>query len=239
MDKNSNLYVFLFALVMTLVIALTLSSVSEGLKPIKDKNELVYKKKEILGCVIPPEEVKAMDDLTVESTFSERIQQVVVNNSGKEIQSETEALLIDLKKEKYKSIETRALPMFIYKGDKAKQYIIPIRGNGLWDAIWGFVAIKEDLNTISGISFGHAGETPGLGAEIKDNARWKNQFIGKKLFAPSGDFVSITVKKVPLTDPEHQVDAISGATITGDGVTTMMHNDIENYLPYLKSLKGI
>lgn len=239
MDKNSNLYVFLFATVMTLVVAVALSSLSEGLKPLKDKNELVYKKKEILGCVLSLEEIEAMDDLKVEETFEKRIIQVIVNSEGKVLESETSALDIDLKKEKAKNLEERMLPLFIYKGDDSKQYILPVRGNGLWDAIWGFVAVKEDINTIAGVSFGHAGETPGLGAEIKDNANWKAKFIGKKLYSNQGEYVSVTVKKGTITDPEHQVDAISGSTITGDGVSEMMYNDIKNYLPYLKSIKEI
>lgn len=240
MDKNSNLYVFLFAATMTLIIAVALSSVSEGLRPIKEKNELVYKKKEILGCVISADEIKAMNDSTVEATFRNKIVQLVINSEGREVQLETEALLIDMKKEKSKPVEQRNLPLFVYKGDDSKkQYIIPVRGNGLWDAIWGFVAVKDDINTISGISFGHAGETPGLGAEIKDNARWRNSFIGKKLYNSNGEYVSVSVKKGTITDPEHQVDGISGATITADGVSSMMYNDIKNYLPYLKSLKEI
>lgn len=239
MDKNSNLYVFLFATVVTLVVAVALSSMSEGLKPLKDKNELVYKKKEILGCVLPADQIKAMTDLQVEETFNLKIVQVIVNSEGKVLESETSALNIDLKKEKSKNLEERMLPLFIYQGDDSKQYILPVRGNGLWDAIWGFVAVKEDINTIAGVSFGHAGETPGLGAEIKDNANWKAKFIGKKLYTNQGDFVSVTVKKGTITDPEHQVDAISGSTITGDGVSEMMYNDIKNYLPYLKSIKEI
>lgn len=239
MDKNSNLYVFLFATVVTLVVAVALSSMSEGLKTLKDKNELVYKKKEILGCVLPADQIKAMTDLQVEETFNLKIVQVIVNSEGKVLESETSALNIDLKKEKSKNLEERMLPLFIYQGDDSKQYILPVRGNGLWDAIWGFVAVKEDINTIAGVSFGHAGETPGLGAEIKDNANWKAKFIGKKLYTNQGDFVSVTVKKGTITDPEHQVDAISGSTITGDGVSEMMYNDIKNYLPYLKSIKEI
>jgi Na+-transporting NADH:ubiquinone oxidoreductase subunit C len=117
------------------------------------------------------------------------------------------------------------------EGDK--NYIVPVRGNGLWDEIWGFITLEADGNTIKGVSFDHKGETPGLGAEIKDNNNWKKQFIGTKLFE-GDEFVGVDVVKGGIKKPEHQVDGISGATITGVGVAAMIKNDINKYVAYIE-----
>jgi Na+-transporting NADH:ubiquinone oxidoreductase subunit C len=101
------------------------------------------------------------------------------------------------------------------------------------------VAIEEDFNTIAGISMDHKAETPGLGAEIKDNPDDYNQpFVGKKLYDESGEYVSVAMKKGAITDPAHQVDAITGATITSDGVSKMLYEDVKAYLPYFQTLKN-
>jgi len=112
-----------------------------------------------------------------------------------------------------------------------------VRGKGLWDEIWGSIAIKDDFNTIGGVAFNHTAETPGLGAEIKDNKNWKSKFTGKKLFNSAGEFVSVDVVKGGVKEPDHQVDAISGATVTCVGVAEMLDRGIEVYLPYFESLK--
>jgi Na+-transporting NADH:ubiquinone oxidoreductase subunit C len=119
-----------------------------------------------------------------------------------------------------------------------KYYIVPLRGAGLWNAIWGYIALKEDKNTIQGAVFDHTGETAGLGAEITQ--QWfKDRFVGEKVFNKEGKLVGINVSKTN-NDPkdtdkdDHEVDAISGATITGDGVTAMIIERLTHYLPYLK-----
>ncbi|NBC24963.1 MAG: NADH:ubiquinone reductase (Na(+)-transporting) subunit C, partial [Bacteroidetes bacterium] len=133
-----------------------------------------------------------------------------------------------------KNPENRLLPVFEYKSDGQTCYIFSVRGNGLWDAIWGNIALKSDMNTIVGATFDHKSETPGLGAEIKDNPNFREQFQGKEIFAEDGEFVSITVRKGGAKDPDHEVDGISGATITADGVTDMLENGLGNYMAYIE-----
>jgi Na+-transporting NADH:ubiquinone oxidoreductase subunit C len=106
----------------------------------------------------------------------------------------------------------------------------------LWDAIWGYVALEGDKNTIKGAVFDHKGETAGLGAEITQN--WfQNSFKGEKVFDREGELVGINVSKTN-NDPDgidkddNEVDAISGATITGDGVTDMIKERLQNYIPF-------
>lgn len=233
MDKNSTAYVFGFAAVVTLVVAVALSFTSESLRPMKEANELTYKKRDILSGVLP--DTKKMSTEDVNANFDQYIEQVKVNHLG-EIIEDTLVMPIDIdvKKEKKKPVEEQQLPLFIATLDGQKNYIIPVRGNGLWDEIWGFIALESDGNTVKGVSFDHKGETPGLGAEIKDNTAWKAQFLGKELFTEDGKFVGVAVVKGGVKDPAHQVDGISGATITGDGVTDMIKKDINKYVSYIE-----
>lgn len=236
MDKNSSIYTFGFAAVVTLIVAVALTYVSVSLQPRKDANELTYKKRDILSGVM---DVKALSDEEVIAAFEEKIEQRLIGVDGQVIESaDVNAIDIDLKKEKKRPAEEMRLPLFVAEVDGRSNYIVPVRGNGLWDEIWGFIALKDDYSEIIGVSFDHAGETPGLGAEIKENEAWKSQFVGKKLFDESGDFVSVDVVKGGVKDPEHQVDAISGATITCDGVTAMMESDIARYVAYFKGNKN-
>jgi len=155
-----------------------------------------------------------------------------------------EAYLIDVKKEsdqvKANASYIRKLPLFIGEKDGEKFYIVPMRGVGLWDAIWGFVALKDDLKTVKGVFFDHKGETPGLGANIKEPFFYQD-FADEQIY--NGDqFKGIVVAK-GNADPknedknDNEVDAIAGATITGDGVTVMIKKDLAMYLPYFNTLK--
>ena len=145
-------------------------------------------------------------------------------------------------KELKKEYSDQHFPLYVAEIDSEKFYIIELRGVGLWDAIWGYMSLKSDFNTINGVSFDHKGETAGLGAEITKD--WfKDSFVNEKVFNENGDLVGITVLK-GNNDPnntdkdDHEVDAISGSTITGDGVTDMIIERLNNYLPYLKKLNS-
>ena len=119
------------------------------------------------------------------------------------------------------------LTFYIAKKDGEK-YILPVRGDGLWGGIWGYIALNEDKNTIYGTYFDHESETPGLGGEIKTEA-FQNQFIGKHLLR-DGKFVGVAIIKAGQTaDGMDQVDAISGATITSKGVETMILTSIQAF----------
>ena len=153
------------------------------------------------------------------------------------------AYLIDVRREKKlaknKSYQRR-LPLFVGKKEGKTFYIVPIRGKGLWDAIWAYVAMDENM-VVQGAFFDHKAETPGLGANIKQRF-FMDDFIGEHMFS-NGIFKGITVAK-GNNDPlnrrkdDNRVDAIAGATITGDGVTAMIKSDIRLYVPYFKTLKS-
>jgi Na+-transporting NADH:ubiquinone oxidoreductase subunit C len=176
----------------------------------------------------------------VADKFSKYIkkQLIIENGVAKE---DNEAYLIDIKKEqaKAKTGGTRRLPLFVGEKDGKTFYIAPIRGKGLWDAIWGYVALDKDM-VVQGTFFDHAGETPGLGANIKQRY-FMDDFYGERLLTEAGVFKGITVAK-GNADPknevkdDYEVDALAGATITGDGVSAMIKKDLKLYLPYFKTL---
>lgn len=242
-DKNS--YTIIFAVIMVIVVGSLLAGVAQGLKSKITLNERFEKMQNILYAM----DVNGNEgdgDITfistdkVEEAFSKYItKQLVIQ--GEEVTEDPEAYLIDIKQEEAKAKDPnykRRLPLFVGEKDGKTLYVIPMRGKGLWDAIWGFVAVDKSL-VVQGVFFDHAGETPGLGAEIKQRY-FMDDFTGEHIL--DGDtFKGITVAKGnndPINEnkTDNKVDAIAGATITGDGVTAMIKKDMRMYLPYLKSL---
>ena len=131
----------------------------------------------------------------------------------------------------------QGLPVYEAQVEGKPIYILPMRGAGLWGAIWGYLAVEADGSTIYGSEFGHAGETPGLGAEIVEPA-FRNQFSGKELFK-EGEFRSIAVVKPGKSDAQRDyVDGISGGTITSQGVDKMLLNSVGAYKSFLTNLQA-
>jgi Na+-transporting NADH:ubiquinone oxidoreductase subunit C len=237
MDKDSNKATFLFSSGMVVVIAVLLSVTAINLAPYQAKNSRIEKMKNILTSVSVNTETAE-----TERFFSQYItNQIVLNNKGEEVTGSIAAFDIDLKKEldkiKTGKADEQLFPLFICNKDGKSFYIIPVRGKGLWGPIWGYISLEADMNTVYGASFGHKSETPGLGAEI-ETEKFQQQFIGKKIFDESGNFVSVTVIKGGASPNDmHGVDAVSGATITSKGVTEMFKRTLSNYIPYFKSRK--
>ena len=116
------------------------------------------------------------------------------------------------------------------KGEK--KYVFPLKGMGLWGGISAFVSVNDDLNTIYGAYFNHESETAGLGAEIKDSQAWQEKFQGKKIFSEDGQLAIGVVKKVE--NPASQVDCVTGATLTSNGVSDMLREGLKQYVEHLK-----
>jgi Na+-transporting NADH:ubiquinone oxidoreductase subunit C len=247
---HSNSSVIRFVFTLTAIVAVLLAYLSTGLKDIHQRNESVYNKRAILSAVSNdlPKSLKDMTDDDVQNIFDTRITQKVFNMSGEMLTDEQveaagykggKAENVDLGRERRKPESERMIPMFVFqREDGSNYYIVTVRGNGLWDEIWGNVALDSDFNTIAGVAFDHKAETPGLGAEIKDNKNFPASFIGKKLFNEQGDFVSVGVVKGGARNLTHDVDGISGATITADGVQEMMYRGIKYYKPVFENLKN-
>ena len=245
---HSTSYIIRFTLIMTLIVAAVLSLMVSGLREIHTLNESVYNKKGILSAVATQlgKDVNNLTSAEVQTIFETQITQKALNSKGEELTPEqiksmtgaSSVVDIDLGKENKKPADQRVFPLFVFKAGDNKTYnILYARGKGLWDEIWGYVTLDSDLNTIAGQAFDHKGETPGLGAEIKDNKAWYTQFTGKKLYNEAGEYKSVAVVKGGVKDKYHQVDAISGATITGNGVDDMLDKGLAYYEPYLKKNK--
>jgi len=241
MDRNSNLYTFLYASGMVIVVAMLLAIASTALKPAQNKNIETEKKIDILrsiGKTDGIDEAKNKHKFVAE-TFQKYIpEQLVVNINGDTIKG-LEAFNIDMKVELSKPLEQRNLPLYVAKlDDESIKYIIPLRGRGLWGPIWGYLALNSDLKTIYGATFAHQGETPGLGAEIA-TPEFQKQFRGKTIF--EGDsiltFTSVKVVKGGASpDDPHGVDAISGGTITSKGLEKMLSDCLEPYQNYFEKI---
>jgi len=244
-DKNS--YTIIFAIIMVLVVGSLLAYLAASLKPTITENQRLEKQQNILYAmgINNNEGTSAVFVSTEEAPelFNKFIkQQLVVSKDGQFTEND-QAYLIDVKKEqaKAKAGEERQLPLFVGEDEKGKKYYIaPIRGKGLWDAIWAYVAMDENM-VVQGAYFDHKGETPGLGANIKQRF-FMDDFIGEHLMS-NGSFKGINVAK-GNADPknndktDNEVDAIAGATITGDGVSAMIKSDLRLYVPYFKNLKN-
>ena len=246
-NTDSNQYTILFAIGMVVIVGSLLAFTASSLKPNIVENERMEKQQNILYAMGVNEngdnDIVFVSTDKVASEFSKYVTtQLVLDAQGNAFE-DNEAYLIDVKKEqaKAKNGGTRALPLFVGKKEGQYYYIIPIRGKGLWDAIWGYVALDEDM-VVQGAFFDHAAETPGLGANIKQRY-FMDDFIGEKLLSSTGDFKGITVAKgnndpKNLIKDDYEVDALAGATITGDGVSAMIKSDLKLYLPYFKNLKN-
>jgi Na+-transporting NADH:ubiquinone oxidoreductase subunit C len=150
-------------------------------------------------------------------------------NTGN-LEGDIRPFAIDVKKHQalLKAGDDVAFPLYIYEKDGQKGYVIPLQGAGLWGDIWGNIALASDFNTVVGVNFGHASETPGLGAEIATKA-FQEPFAGKHIYDADGNFVSVPVRKNAV---DNEVDAISGGTITSTAVSDMLYNDLNFYQNY-------
>lgn len=234
--RNSNNYIILFAVIVTVVSAILLASAATLLKPFQDANMLKEKQQNILKVVgkTNPDDYKQFDAL---------IQSVVVNDLGEEV-SGMNAMSIDLSLEKRVASKDPnyklKYPLYVYKDEAGKTtYILQLAGTGLWGPIWGYLALDQDGNTVKAAIFDHKGETPGLGAEINTPA-FQDKFSNKKIFDADGNFTSVKVQKgtFDASDPYQAVDAISGGTITSNGVSQMLESDIKFYLAYIQKQKN-
>ena len=234
MNRDSNAYTFIFATLMVLVVASALAFTASSLKDLQASNVRKEKMQNILATI-----GVETDREQAETLYNQYITGELSLTSGGDLDQEVNAFEINLNNELKKPVDEQRFPLYEASVEGKKYYIVPLRGAGLWNAIWGYIALEEDKNTIKGAVFDHLGETAGLGAEITQE--WfQNRFLGEKVFDKDGNLVGINVSKTnndpkDLDKDDHEVDAISGATITGDGVTNMILERMNHYLPYLKT----
>ncbi|MBR9998628.1 MAG: NADH:ubiquinone reductase (Na(+)-transporting) subunit C [Cyclobacteriaceae bacterium] len=243
--QRSNTYIIIFSLVLTIILGGLLSLASVGLRPAQKIAEELSAKRQILSAVMEVD-----PNANVLPIFDERISSVVIDSEGNLIESDekgnpVDAANVDLEKQFKLAPEERMFPVFMFheEGDPENitAYIFAFYGNGLWDNIWGYVALETDMNTIAGAVFDHAGETPGLGARITEQ-QIEDRYKGKNIFNDQGELVSVDMLKSENNPPnaldEHNINGLSGATITAKGVNKMLENYFRYYLPYIEKIKG-
>ena len=246
-NTEKNTYTLLFAVGLVVIVGTLLAAIDSSLKDKIRINKILEKQQNILYAIgINDNEGNSVNFIAAdkaEQEFNKYItKQIYIQ--GDQVIEDDKAYLIDVKKQKALAKDPshkRKLPLFIAEKDGRNLYVAPIRGKGLWDAIWAYVSVDEDM-IIRGIYFDHKAETPGLGANIKQRF-FMDDFIGESLLDTQGNFKGVTVSKTNL-DPknedkyDNEVDAIAGSTITGDGVTAMIRSDLSLYQPYFNSLNN-
>lgn len=227
-NTNSNVYTVVYASVMVIIAAFLLAFVASVLKDKQDANVANDKRGQILSSL----NIRNVEDVTGE------YQKVILNDlvldvNGKVLQ-EKGGFDVESKDITAKDPASKKLPLYVAKVNNDTIYVVPLYGRGLWGGISGYLALKKDFDTVYGAYFTHESETAGLGARIVEE-EFQDKFKNKKAFADS------TFQKVALSlskkveDEEHQVDAITGATLTSNGVSKMFQSSLQPYQKYFSA----
>ena len=228
MNTNSNSYTIIYASVMVVIVAFLLAFVSSSLREKQTKNVELDTKKQILAAL----NVKGVADADAE--YNKYVKADMLMQADGTLAENTEGFATAYEKE---AKEKGRLHVFVCEVEGQKKYVFPVYGAGLWGAIWGYVALDADKDTVYGVYFSHASETPGLGAEIASD-HFQGQFPGKKAIA-DGQVALTVVKNGKVANPDYEVDGISGGTITSTGVSTMFHEElVNNYQEFLAGEAG-
>ena len=231
--RQSNTYIILYSIAITVVCGGLLAFASMSLKERQDANIAQEQKKNILASVLT---LKEEDNIT--ELYKSQVKGFVIDYDGN-VKDGMTPEQVDVAKQYKKDPKERLLPVYEFRSkvnpDMVEYAVMPVYGYGLWNSIWGFVAVKSDFNTIQGVKFQHAGETPGLGARIESD-EIQERFKGKTVFE-NGSLMSITIQKGEGNNygsNPHKVDGMSGATLTGKGVNNMLKDYLACYENYLK-----
>lgn len=230
LNTNSNSYTIIYSAIMVVIVAFLLAFVYQTLKERQDANVALDKKKQILYALnirglgdeeaaVKYKEVVLSDDILADNG-------TIADSQAKDNESNG----FKLGSAEYKNGQ---LAIYTCKVDDQTKFVVPVYGMGLWGPISGYVALDSDCQTVFGAYFNHDSETAGLGAEIKDSQAWQEKFIGKKLFDEKGD-IALSVEK-NVTVPNSQVDAVTGATLTSNGVRDMLKEGLGKYSDFFKS----
>ncbi len=222
MNTNSNSYTIIYASVMVIIVAFLLAFVNSSLRDIQGKNVELDTKKQILSSL----GIKDVKD--ADAKFSEVVKSDMLVAEDGTLTPYEGAFVTSFEKE-YKA-NGRA-HLFVCEIEGQTKYVIPVYGAGLWGAIWGYVALNEDKNSVYGTYFSHASETPGLGAEIATE-RFQGEFKNKTVLEDGAIALGV-VKNGKVENADYQVDGISGGTITSVAVDAMLKSCMGNYTKFL------
>jgi len=253
LNKNTTQGTFLVATVLCLVCSILVSGAAVGLKPLQERNKALDRKKNILAAAGMMQEgggdieeifkqVETRGGNLKSGDYLEDIDAKTYDQ--RKASRDSEQNFVIPRRQDFGNIKTRAKYATVYlvkEQGNLKQLVIPVSGKGLWGTMYGFLALAPDTTTSTGFSFYEHVETPGLGGEV-DNPKWKAQWPGKKVYDDAWK-PAITVVKgaVNLESPQaiHQIDGLSGATITSRGVQNLLKfwlGDL-GFGPYLAKIR--
>ena len=226
----------MYSAAITVVCGGLLAFAAVSLKPMQDANIAMEQKKNILSSVLTLKEGENIDEI-----YSKKVNGFVIDFEGN-VKDGMKPEQVIIAAEYKKLPKDRLLPVYEFRNDsnKVEFAVMPVYGYGLWNNIWGFVAVKSDFNTIQGVKFQHAGETPGLGARI-ESEEIQERFKGKQIF-DNGTLTAVAIQKGEGNNYDqelHKVDGMSGATLTGKGVNNMLKDYLACYEKYLKKNSGV
>lgn len=199
LNTNSNSYIIIYSAILVVIVAFLLAFVYQALKPMQDANVALDVKKQILYSL----NIRDLDGSEAEAKYAE-----VVKEEG----------------------EKDGQKYYLCDINGEDVLVVSLKGMGLWGGISGYISIHGDETpTVYGAYFNHESETAGLGAEIKDSQAWQEKFIGKKVFVDGSDTHEVALSVVKkVEDPTTQVDCVTGATLTSNGVNEMIQTGMKD-----------
>ena len=233
MKTNSNSYTIVYAAVLVVIVAFLLAFVFQALRPAQEANVALDKQKQILYSL----NIRGLQDQAAAAKYKEVVTaDEIIDANGNVVDKGSKGGTAAGFKLNSGDFKAGKLAVYVCNVDGQTKYVIPVYGMGLWGPISGYIALNDDKSTIYGAYFNHESETAGLGAEIKDNQKWQEQFQGKKLFKGADrNAIAISVLKKRDSNDPNSVDAVTGATLTSNGVTDMLHDCLGQYIKFLKA----
>ena len=231
MNTNSNSYTIIYASVMVIIVAFLLAFVSSALKPIQDVNVAIDKKNQILASL----NIRGLEKSNIETEYDKVIvSDPIIKADGAVVKDgaakDEAAFVLDSK-----DVNDENMPLYIANVNGATKYVIPVTGRGLWGGLWGYIALDEDCQTVFGAYMSHSSETAGLGALLAE--QWfQERFLGKNLFKDGGNEVALTVVKAgAVKDDKLEVDGLTGATLTTNGIAAMVKDGLQKYIGFINT----
>ncbi|MFT4521177.1 MAG: Na+-transporting NADH:ubiquinone oxidoreductase subunit C [Bacteroidia bacterium] len=251
LNKNSESYIFGFALVVIILCGVLLSTVSGALAEKQKEERELERMRFILKSALDGERIDTLSKPSVALLYGKIVKESVLNQNGEVVEGKMVNEVVVAKE--YKKLDKQGklnedimyLPLYTVMSEtnveEISSYVVPTFGYGLWDNIWAYVAIQKDFNTIQGVVLDHKGETPGLGARITED-KVQNRFQNKKIYDENQNLVSVKMMKgentTDYSDKPHKVDGLSGATLTANGVSKMFAVYLKLYEPYIQKNKN-
>ena len=247
MNTNSNVYTVVYTTIIVVIAAAILAIAAMALKPKQDANI----KAETISQMLTAAGFSSKEDLAklgndqILKMYSDNIKTAFLIDAQGNKTGELETAVGDIELQDNLKVENKniaagdpSLPVYVFIKDGAEINVIPVYGAGLWGPIWGYIAFDADCAKIVGAYFDHESETPGLGAKIKDEPWFREEFVGKQVdFSKPEDSFDIVKGGAPKDD-QSAVDAISGATMTCNGLDAALDTWFKAYMPFLQKKAG-